>query len=123
GGGEVRQPDLPRRVVIRSLRGPGAVSDAISHGFQTILSTGYYLDQPQPAAYHYRNDPVPEVDTVDDHIKTGETWYTFSFEIPRKRGSAITGSFTLITDRYNRQRGFIDFAGKSRRALKNITAS
>src|SRR5690606_15787004 len=71
---------------------------------------------------HYRNDPVPEVDRVDDHIRSGETWQTFSFEIPRKRGSAITGSFTLITDQHNRQRGFIDFTGKSRRALKNISA-
>lgn len=122
GWDEIQHPDLPRNIVIQSWQGPDAVSDAISHGFQTILSTGYYLDQPQPAGYHYRNDPVPEVDRVDDHIRSGETWQTFSFEIPRKRGSAITGSFTLITDRDNRQRGFIDFAGKSRRALKNISA-
>ena len=120
GWDEIQHPDLPKDIVIQSWQGPDAVSDAISHGFQAILSTGYYLDQPQPAGYHYRNDPMPEVETVDDQIKSGETWQTFAFEIPRKRGSAITGSFTLIADKHNRQRGFIDFTGKSRRALQNL---
>ncbi|MGM8226721.1 beta-N-acetylhexosaminidase [Cellvibrio sp. ARAG 10.3] len=122
GWDEIQHPDLPKNIAIQSWQGPDAVSDAISHGFQAILSTGYYLDQPQPAAYHYRNDPVPVMESINDQVRAGETWQTWSFEIPRKRGSAIKGTFTLIENEDD-QRGFIDFAGKSRRALhamKNI---
>ncbi len=119
GWDEIQHPDLPKNIAIHSWQGPDAVSDAISHGFQAILSTGYYLDQPQPAAYHYRNDPVPAMELVDDQPRADETWATWSFEIPRKRGSAITGSFTLI-GQGDMQRGFIDFKGKSRRAVQGL---
>lgn len=120
GWDEIQHPDLPKNIVIQSWQGPDAVSDAVSHGFQAILSTGYYLDQPQPASYHYRNDPVPVMENVRDEPAANESWQTWSFEIPRKRGSAIKGSFTLISDNTGQQRGFIDFKGKSRRALHNV---
>lgn len=119
GWDEIQHPDLPRNIAIQSWQGPDAVSDAVSHGFQAILSTGYYLDQPQPAAYHYRNDPVPAMEKIDDQPRAGESWQTWSFEIPRKRGSAIKGSFTLI-GKDGQQRGFIDFNGKSRRAVQGL---
>lgn len=122
GWDEIQHPDLPRNIVIQSWQGPDAVSDAVSHGFQAILSTGYYLDQPQPAAYHYRNDPIPVVEKIDEQVRADETWQTWSFEIPRKRGNSIRGSFTLIADKDAYQRGFIDFSGKSRRALHDLKA-
>ena len=119
GWDEIQHPDLPKNIAIQSWQGPDAVSDAISHGFQAILSTGYYLDQPQPAAYHYRNDPVPVIEMLDDQVRAGEVWETWSFEIPRKRGSAIKGTFTLIK-KDGEQRGFIDFNSKSRRAVHDV---
>ena len=119
GWDEIQHPDLPKNIAIQSWQGPDAVSDAVSHGFQAILSTGYYVDQPQPTAYHYRNDPVPVIEMLDDQVRAGEVWETWSFEIPRKRGSAIKGTFTLI-NKGGEQRGFIDFNGKSRRAVHDV---
>ncbi len=119
GWDEIQHPDLPKSIAIQSWQGPDAVSDAVSHGFQAILSTGYYVDQPQPTAYHYRNDPVPVTEALDDQVRAGELWETWSFEIPRKRGSAIKGAFTLIK-KDGEQRGFIDFNGKSRRAVHDV---
>ena len=118
GWDEIQHPDLPNNIVIHSWRGPDGVSDAVSHGFQSVLSTGYYLDQPQSAAYHYRNDPIPPAPVVIENISANETLTAWRFEMPRKRGKPVTGTFTLTN-----RNGFIDFTGKSRREvqLKNIS--
>ncbi|HEX7762778.1 MAG TPA: family 20 glycosylhydrolase, partial [Cellvibrio sp.] len=116
GWDEIQHKNLPKDIVIQSWRGPDAVSESVAAGFQAILSTGYYLDQPQSAAYHYRNDPVPPPPynynalTLSSQQDALSSW---SFVMPRKRGNPVTGSFTLM----NAQEGFIDFIGKSRRAV------
>ncbi len=120
GWDETLHPALPNDVVIQSWRGPDALGQAVNEGFRAILSTGFYLDQPQPAAYHYRNPILPRPLPVIDEVADGEHWQTWSFEVPRKRGSAVTGSFTLITNDAGERRGFIDFAGKSRKAMHEI---
>lgn len=120
GWDEIQHPDLPRDIVIQSWQGPDALGDAVNNGFQGILSTGFYLDQPQAAAYHYRNELIPQALTVDDRIHDGENWNTWTFEMPRKRGSAVRGHLTLVTAGNGQQRGFIDFSGKSRKAVNNI---
>jgi hexosaminidase len=116
GWDEIQHKNLPKDIVIQSWRGPDAVSESVAADFQAILSTGYYLDQPQSAAYHYRNDPVPPPPynhnalTLSSQQDALSSW---SFVMPRKRGNPVTGSFTLM----NAQEGFIDFTGKSRRAV------
>lgn len=118
GWDEIQHPDLPNNIVIHSWRGPDGVSDAISHGFQAILSTGYYLDQPQSAAYHYRNDPIPPQPVVVNALSKNESARSWRFELPRKRGKPVTGTFTLIDNLSDKTNwGFIDFAGKSRREV------
>lgn len=123
GWDEIQHKDLPKDIVIHSWRGPDGVSDAVSHGFQAILSTGFYLDQPQYPDYHYRNDPIPPKPLVVDEITKNETVDSWRFELPRKRGSAVTGTFTFIGEDKNITRAFIDFTGKSRRKvlLKDYT--
>ena len=116
GWDEIQHPDLSKDIVIQSWQGPDGVSDAVSHGFQAILSTGYYLDQPQTAAYHYRNDPIPPKPYVMVPPAAKEYWQSWQFEMPRKRGKPVTGIFTLIGTGEN-VRGFIDFSGKSRREI------
>src|SRR5690606_33480236 len=49
-----------------------------------------------------------------------EHWETWTFELPRKRGRAVTGQFTLIEHPQRGLRGFIDFVGKSRQALQHL---
>ncbi|RYY02875.1 MAG: N-acetyl-beta-hexosaminidase [Gammaproteobacteria bacterium] len=120
GWDEIQHPDLPKDIIIQSWRGPDAVSDAVSHGFQALLSTGFYLDQAQTAAYHYRNDPLPPLPSQNDLIAEGEIAQSWSFSFARKRGGPVTGSFTLVSAKNNEQRGFIDFKDKSRRDLRSV---
>ena len=134
GWDEIQHPDLPKDIVIHSWRGPDGVSDAVSHGFQAILSTGFYLDMPQYGAYHYRNDPVPPQPFDNGVLSNAKSIQSWSFELPRKRGNPVTGTFTLIekatteeqaahSDSIINQTGFIDFSGKSRREIKIIRSS
>ncbi len=59
GWDEILHPDLPAGSVIHSWRGPQGITAAITRGFPTILSNGYYIDLCHPASVHYLNDPVP----------------------------------------------------------------
>ncbi|PKG40487.1 beta-N-acetylhexosaminidase [Psychromonas sp. Urea-02u-13] len=120
GWDEVYHPDLPKSIVIQSWQGQDALGDAVKDGFQGILSTGFYVDQPMDTSFHYRNEILPQPLTVDDQLHKGETFETWSFDMPRKRGSNVQGSFTLITDVKGVQRGFIDFKGKARRGVQDI---
>ncbi len=123
GWDEIQHEDLSKGIVIHSWRGPDGVSDAVSHGFQAILSTGYYLDQPQTSAYHYRNDPIPPKPVVikaiagNETTSTNETIASWRFQMPRKRGNPVTGTFTFIGDDKKIAQTFIDFTGKSRREV------
>ena len=119
GWDEIYHPDLPKSILIQSWQGQDALGEVAKHGYRGILSTGFYLDQPQYTAYHYRNEVVPQglngVDTITDN-DSAQSW---RFVMPRLKGSAVEGSFTLIKGDSG-WRGFIDFKGKSRRAVQNI---
>jgi len=121
GWDEVYHPDLPKSIVIQSWQGQDALGDAVKDGFQGILSTGFYVDQPMDTSFHYRNEILPQPLTVDDQLHKGDTFETWSFDMPRKRGSNVQGSFTLITDVKGDLRGFIDFKGKARRGVQDIS--
>src|SRR5215472_9722534 len=58
GWDEVLQPDTPKDVVIQSWRGQTALAAAARQGNRGLLSTGYYIDLNQSAAFHYSNDPL-----------------------------------------------------------------
>jgi hexosaminidase len=116
GWDEIQHKDLPKDIVIHSWRGPDGVSDAVSHGFQAILSTGFYLDQPQYASYHYRNDPIPPK-PVAVALNELDSLVSWRFEMPRKRGKPVTGIFSLVGEGKN-ARVLVDFTGKSRREAK-----
>ncbi len=120
GWDEIQHKDLPKDIVIHSWRGPDGVSDAVSHGFQAILSTGYYLDQPQYASYHYRNDPIPPK-PVTMTLAAQDALVSWRFEMPRKRGKPVTGIFSVIGEG-NDARVLVDFTGKSRREARLHTA-
>ncbi|OTA18324.1 beta-N-acetylhexosaminidase [Xenorhabdus vietnamensis] len=120
GWDEIYHPSLPHSIVIQSWQGQDSLGKTANDGYQGILSTGFYLDQPQSAAYHYRNEVLPQPLNIDDNVKTDEAVQSWSFKMPRLKGSPVMGSFTLIQDSKGKWRGFIDFAGKSRRAVDQI---
>lgn len=120
GWDEILQPGLSKESVIQSWRGYDSLSNVARTGNKGVLSTGFYIDQPQPTAYHYRNDPNPKPRVLHDKIEKGEAWNTWEFSIPRRRGLPVNGRFTLIGEHTNEQRGYIDFDGRSRRNIDYI---
>lgn len=119
GWDEIYHPDLPKSILIQSWQGQDALGEVAKHGYRGILSTGFYLDQPQYTAYHYRNEVVPQGLNGVDIITDNDSAQSWSFVMPRLKGSAVEGSFTLVKGESG-WRGFIDFKGKSRRSVQDI---
>lgn len=120
GWDEIAHPDLPRSILIQSWQGQDALGAVSKKDYRGILSAGFYLDQAQPAAYHYRNEVWPVGLHGEDKVQQNDRPQSWQFTMPRLKGSAVKGSFTLI-ERDGRWRGFIDFDGKSRRLVSDIT--
>lgn len=119
GWDEIYHPDLPRSILIQSWQGQDALGEVVKNDYRGILSTGFYLDQPQPAAYHYRNEPFPQGLNGQDQVQADEQAQSWEFTLPRLKGSAVKGSFTLIEGKEG-WRGFIDFNGKARRLVNQV---
>ncbi|MBU0914317.1 MAG: beta-N-acetylhexosaminidase [Gammaproteobacteria bacterium] len=111
GWDEVLDDQLPNSVVVQSWRGTESLFQAAEAGHPAILSTGFYLDQPQTAAYHYRNDPLPDA-VIAPQTKEIKSWSGWSFQFERKRGAAVTGTLYLVQLKSGAVRGFIQFPGK-----------
>ncbi len=120
GWDEILHRNLPKGSAVQSWRGPDSVGEIANQGHPAILSTGFYLDMPQYTAYHYRNPIFPQAPQVDAQPSDNEYWESWSFALPRKRGAAITGRFTLIRNAVGDWRGVIDFSGRSRQDLANV---
>ncbi len=119
GWDEIFHPDLPKSILIQSWQGQDALGEVAKQGYKGILSTGFYLDQPQYTAYHYRNEIVPQGLNNVDVITDRDSAQSWSFTLPRLKGKPVEGSFTLVKGDAG-WRGFIDFSGKSRRAVQDI---
>lgn len=119
GWDEIFHPDLPKSIVIQSWQGQDALGEVAKQGYKGILSTGFYLDQPQYTAYHYRNEIVPQGLNGVDVIADNDSAQSWSFSMPRLKGSPVEGTFTLVKGESG-WRGFIDFKDKSRRAVHHI---
>lgn len=119
GWDEIWHPDLPKSILIQSWQGQDALGTVAKQDYRGILSTGFYLDQPQFASYHYRNEVWPTALNGADSIQANEQAQSWQFTLPRLKGSPVEGSFTLVQGKAG-WRGFIDFAGKSRRLVRQI---
>ena len=119
GWDEIQHPDLPRDIIVQSWRGPDGVSAAVSQGFKALLSTGYYLDQAQSAAYHYRQDPIPPAVYKTPLPAADQDWQSWRFSMARQRGAPVTGQLSVIFSPVGDPlRAFVDFKDKSRRPLQ-----
>ncbi|GAB3033622.1 family 20 glycosylhydrolase [Bowmanella dokdonensis] len=94
GWDEILHPTLPKQTVVQSWRGQDDLADAARSGFQGVLSTGYYVDQPQSTAFHYRNDPLPAPQEINPDCQENH-WQRWKFSIPRLKGKAVTGELSL----------------------------
>lgn len=119
GWDEVLDSNLPTSVLIQSWRGTESLYHAAAAGHQAILSTGYYLDQPQFAAYHYRNDPLPrEIPALD--LSDLRYWSAWQFSFDRVRGAAIAGQLLLLNFADGTVKGVIKFNERSPQLLPEI---
>lgn len=112
GWDEVLTPELPDSVLVQSWRGMDSMAQAAEQGHGAILSTGFYLDQPQTAGYHYRIDPLPTPSAVipDDQ----KAWSSWTLSAERKRGAPIQAELYLLYLSDHTIQGYIDFSGRSR---------
>ncbi|MEW6989903.1 family 20 glycosylhydrolase [Colwelliaceae bacterium 6441] len=100
GWDEIYHPDLPKNIMVQSWRGMDSLSQIAANDYQGILSTGFYIDQPQASAYHYQNEPIlyqatsPVVLTEEDKVTA------WQFSMPRLKGSAVEGTLVLV-NRHN----------------------
>ncbi|VUD66388.1 Beta-hexosaminidase [Thalassocella blandensis] len=95
GWDEILTEGLDSNAIIQSWRGKDSLFHAVTAGYQAILSTGYYLDQPQPTAYHYRNDPATDHPIPNSQVKPATQQKHYTFSIPRKRGSNVQGHLAM----------------------------
>lgn len=105
GWDEIYHPDLPKDIVIQSWRGLESINMFANRDYQGVLSAGFYIDQPQSSAYHYRNDPVTTIDiykTVPENTNSKNMTFdkndlhrTWQLTIPRLKGSDVNGTFIL----------------------------
>ena len=59
GWDEIFQSSMPKTIVIHSWRGRESMEDAARKGYQSVLSSGYYIDLFKNCSEHYLNDPLP----------------------------------------------------------------
>lgn len=119
GWDEILHPGLEKNAAVQSWRGPDALGDIARAGHFGILSTGFYLDQPQYTSYHYRNGIMPRPLQFPP-IQADEQWKSWQFSAPRKRGSPVKGSFALVESPTGDLRGTMSFAGKAPQRLQDI---
>ncbi len=69
GWDEILHDGIEPSAVIQSWRGKESLAEAAKKGYRGILSSGYYLDHLNTAAFHYQNDPGED---PGGHILGGE---------------------------------------------------
>lgn len=103
GWDEILQPQMPKDIVIQSWRGKEALIKAASDGYDVMLSSGYYIDLCQSAAFHYRHDPLPADAKLDpkaqSHVLGGEATMWAELVTPETIDSRIWPRTCAIAER------------------------
>jgi hexosaminidase len=119
GWDEIFHPDLPSTTVIQSWRGAEALAETAKAGFSGLLSNGYYIDLIEPAAMHYRNDPVPANTTLtaeqQRRILGGEATMWSEWVSPENIDSRIWPRTAAIAERLWSPRTVVDIPDMYRR--------
>jgi hexosaminidase len=103
GWDEIMSPELPRDCVIDSWRGPEALGNSATLGFDGILSNGYYIDLCYPASDHYLSDPIPPASSLTPaqraHVLGGEATMWSEWVTPETIDSRIWPRTAAIAER------------------------
>jgi len=111
GWDETLHPALPQTTVVQSWQGQDALGAAVRAGHPGLLSAGFYLDMPQPAAYHWQNDPllVTAPLTVPADKKQQ---LQFGYSLQRLNGKAVTGTVRLYQTKNGQWQGSLTATGR-----------
>ncbi|WP_286233889.1 beta-N-acetylhexosaminidase [Thalassotalea sediminis] len=96
GWDEVFHQDLPQNIMVQSWRGMESLSKIAVNGYQGLLSTGFYIDQPQSSAYHYRNELLQQRPRSAVQPAEDQQVVAYQFEMPRLKGSAVKGTLAMV---------------------------
>ena len=105
GWEEILQDDLPKEVVIHSWQGEKSLTEAITKGYKTVLSKGYYIDLVKSVEAHYAVDPVPTQPNAitEEQLKNilgGETTMWGETVTPLTIDSSIWPRTAAIAERF-----------------------
>lgn len=125
GWEEILQDDLPKDVVIHSWQGEASLTDAITKGYKTVLSRGYYIDLVRSVEEHYAVDPFPAApnSVSKEQLKNllgGETTMWSELVTPLTIDSRIWPRAAAIAERFWSPQAVNDLDGMKRR-LKVIS--
>ncbi len=111
GWDEVLHPALPVSTLVQSWQGQDALGAAVRAGHPALLSAGFYLDMPQPAFYHWQNDPLqvtaPLVIPTDVQQKL-----QFAYALQRLNGKTVTGVLRLYQSSNGQWQGSLSASGR-----------
>ncbi|GAA6205122.1 family 20 glycosylhydrolase [Thalassotalea sp. SU-HH00458] len=97
GWDEIYQPKLPKDIMVQSWRGMESLSQIAANQYQGLLSTGFYIDQPQSSAYHYRNELLSKRENSAVIPSNEDTVSAWQFTMPRLKGSAVKGTLAMVS--------------------------
>jgi len=94
GWDETLHPQLPKTTLVQSWQGQDALGAAVRAGHPALLSAGFYLDMPQPAVYHWQNDPLGVTEPLAEPASAKQQ-LQFAYSLQRLNGKAVTGTVRL----------------------------
>lgn len=107
GWDEILHPDLPKDdIAVQSWRNMKSLWKAAQIGNKAVLSTGYYLDHKQTAAFHYKVDPMVIPGAVNIEIDS-TNWKSWDCKL-YINDSELEGALYLFGEREN-LRGIMSF--------------
>ncbi|WP_052713021.1 family 20 glycosylhydrolase [Pseudoalteromonas rubra] len=107
GWDEIFHPALDKDVMIQSWRGKASLSQIAAQGYPALLSAGFYIDQPQPTDFHYRNEPFDTGLQRAHPLEESERIQAWDFTMPRLKGSAVTGKLVLVSEQNTLRQAYI----------------
>lgn len=109
GWDEVLHPNLPEQTLVQSWRGHHSLAAIQEAGFDGLLSSGFYIDQPQWTSYHYRNHPDP---IKPKRVTAKEVINHSVFTLKRLKGSSVKGKVTVFRDTQSLLAALVYIEGK-----------
>jgi len=111
GWDEILHPQLPKTTLVQSWQGQDALGDAVRAGHPALLSAGFYLDMPQPAVYHWQNDPLlvtaplPQPQQMQQQLQ-------FAYSLQRLNGKPVSGIVRLYQATNGQWQGSLAATGR-----------